>query len=183
MNAFVLLVVALALSADNFAIAVAVSAARPVARTVRDVVRLPLIFGACSFVAPAFGWLVGSQVAGVFRGYAALVACAVLVIVGWRTLRSAWAPPGTLAFDASSLRGALMLGVVTSGDSLAVGFGLAMTDVRILPVSALIGAVTGAMSLLGMILGIPIGHALGNRSKIVAGLTLMAVGAHTLAAH
>ncbi|MGA8533466.1 MAG: manganese efflux pump [Candidatus Tumulicola sp.] len=176
-----LALIALALSADNFAIAAAIGASQTGIRDAGSILRLPLVFGACSFAAPVLGWFIGFPAAHFFRGYGGIVVFAVLGFVGWRMLRSAGQPAE--AFDASSWRTTLVLGLATSGDAMAVGFGLALTNTNIAAASALIGAVTAGISLAGILLGRPLGRVLGARGKIVAGLVLMLAGVHALVTH
>lgn len=181
MSLLELVLVALALSADNFAISVAVGASQSAWHDKVAMLRLPLVFAACSFIAPIAGWFVGSQAARVVHGYGSVAAFAVLAFVGWRTFRSAWhADDGLL--DAGSLRNTLLLGIATSGDALTVGFGLGLTHVDILFASGLIAAVTGLMSLAGIFLGTPLARRFGARSKAVAGIVLICIGVHALVA-
>ena len=180
MNFLTLLLIALALSVDNFALAMAMGASHAARHHTPSVLRLPIIFGVCSFLAPLVGWLIGSQAVGVFRGYGSFVAFAVLVFVGWRTIRHAWAPENAGILDSSSLRTLLLLGVLTSNDALAVGFGLAMVHVNIVQAAVLIGSVTGIVSLAGVLIGRPVGRSLGAFGHVAAGVILMLVGVHAL---
>ena len=182
MNFLTLFLVALALSIDNFAIAMAAGASHAARRHISWMARLPLVFGACAFIMPLVGWSIGSQAVGVFRGYGSIVAFAILMFVGWRTMRHAWKPEATGFLNISSLRTVLVLGILTSGDALAVGFGLAMVRVNIIQASAVIGSVTGCVSLVGISIGHPIGRSLGALGHVAAGLVLMLVGLHALVA-
>jgi putative Mn2+ efflux pump MntP len=176
-----LLLVALALSIDNLTIAVAVGA-QTSHRTLQTALRLPLVFGAFAAAAPALGWLAGSQIAHALSKYGSVVACAILVYVGWQTLRSAWRSVQA-GHDASSLPETLALGFGTSVDSLSVGFALALTNVDVLALSTLNGAVCAALSLVGLLVGERIGQNFRTQSKIVAGIVLIALGLRALLVH
>lgn len=183
MSLLSLIVVALALSMDNFAIALAVGASQTASAKAAAIVRWPLIFGGCSFVAPLLGWLLGSQIVAVLRGYSSVVVFATLAFVGLRMLWSAWNSTNDGSLSAASLAAALGIGVATSVDSLAVGFGLAMINVNIVQAAAIIGSVTAVATLAGVLLGGPIGRRLGAGSRVFAGLVLVIVGLRALAPH
>jgi putative Mn2+ efflux pump MntP len=136
-----MLLLALSVSMDNFAVSLGISAAQP-APAVKPMLRLALVFGAFQFFMPLLGWLGGSQTAVVFRGYESWVLCGALTFVGWHMLRSSEEPDQTRHTNLSSLGAVLSLAFATSVDSLAIGFGLAMGRVNILQASGLIGAVT-----------------------------------------
>jgi manganese efflux pump family protein len=176
-----LLLVALALSVDNLTIAVAVGA-QTSHRTLQTALRLPLVFGAFAAAAPALGWLAGSQIAYALSKYGSVVACAILVYVGWQTLRSAWQSVRA-GHDASSLPETVALGFGTSVDSLSVGFALALTNANLAALSAVNGAVCATLSLLGLLIGQSVGPNFRVQSKIAAGVVLIAVGVRTLLVH
>ena len=181
MNTAALFLVALALSVDNFTIAVAVGAQMR-NRSVVGTLRLPVVFAAFAAVAPALGWYAGSQIAIVLTRYGSVVACAILVYVGWRTLRSAWQSVNE-GVDASSLPATLALGLGTSMDSLTVGFALALTRSNVAALSAANGAVCLLLSIAGILLGERVGKTFPAQSKMVAGLVLILVGLRALLAH
>lgn len=176
-----LLLVALALSIDNVTIAVAVGA-QTSHRTLQTALRLPLVFGAFAAAAPALGWLAGSQIAHVLSKYGSVVACAILVYVGWQTLRSAWRSVHD-GYDASSLSDVLALGFGTSVDSLSIGFALALTSVNVVAFSTINGTVCATLSLVGILVGERVGKNFPAHSKIVAGIVLIALGFRALLVH
>ena len=176
-----LFLIALALSIDNVTIAVAVGA-QTSHRTLRTALRLPLVFGAFAAAAPALGWLAGSQLAHALSQYGSVLACAILVYVGWQTLRSAWRSVRA-GHDAASLPETLALGFGTSVDSLSVGFGLALANVNVVELSTINGAVCAGLSLVGLFVGERFGKNFPAQSKFVAGIVLIALGLRTLLVH
>ena len=181
MGLWALILIALALSVDNAAIALAVGAQLR-SRTLAVTLRLPVIFGVLAAVAPAVGWLAGSQAAGAISKYGSVVACVILVYVGWRTLRSAWQSVNG-GVDASSLSTACVLGLSTSVDSLSVGFALALAHANVVALALVNGGVCGALSLAGVILGERLGESFPTQGKVVAGIVLIASGLRVLVAH
>ncbi|MFN2370412.1 MAG: manganese efflux pump, partial [Candidatus Krumholzibacteriia bacterium] len=72
------------------------------------------------------------------------------------------------------------LSVATSIDAFAVGLGLAMLDVAIWVPIALIGVITAAMSLSGLLLGRVLSAAWGPRAEILGGVLLLGIGLQIL---
>jgi putative Mn2+ efflux pump MntP len=71
----------------------------------------------------------------------------------------------------------LLSGLALSVDNLAAGFAIGAYHVNLGVAAATFGAVSVAMSLVGLELGARIGAAAGDRSELIAGAMLIAVGA------
>jgi putative Mn2+ efflux pump MntP len=175
------LLIALALSIDNVTIAVA-AGAQARKPTLGKTIRLPAIFGTFAALAMATGWFAGSQMAPVLTRYGTVAAGAILLYVGWRTLRSAWQSVNGGA-DVSSLPAALIIGLGTSVDSLTVGFAMALAHAGVAALAILNGAICFGLSLAGFVGGQRIGHMFPFQSKIAAGILLIAVGVRALLQH
>jgi putative Mn2+ efflux pump MntP len=76
-----------------------------------------------------------------------------------------------------------MLATATSIDALAIGLSLAMLRVRIWYPSAVIGVVTGGLSLLGLRLGMRLGARFGKGMQVVGGAVLSLIGLRILFSH
>jgi putative Mn2+ efflux pump MntP len=181
MSVSALLLLALGVSMDNFAVSLAIGTAQPI-RTVKPMVWLALVFGGFQVLMPFLGWLGGSHVAFLFRGSESWILCGVLAFVGWRMMRSAQESEQVQSNTLPSLGATLSLGFATSVDSLVVGFGLAMIQINIVQASGIIGVVTVAVSFVGMLFGKQLGQALGRYSKLSGGLVLLFVGVRALVA-
>jgi putative Mn2+ efflux pump MntP len=181
MSISALILLALSVSTDNFAVSLALGMSQR-ARIARPALRLSFTFGLCQFLMPLLGWLGGSRVAFLFRGHERWPLFVSLIFVGWRMLRSADTSDKARQSDVESLGARLSLAIATSLDSLVVGFGLAMTRVDILQASAILGAVGGALTFVGIACGKRLGHALGRYSRFAGGLTLIAIAVRALVA-
>jgi manganese efflux pump family protein len=177
-----LLLLALSVSMDNFAVSLGVGTAHP-ARTVKPLFRVALAFGSFQVFMPLLGWLGGSQTAFLFRGRESWVLCGSLVFVGWRMLRSTQQSDEAAGGKLPSLGAVLSLGFATSLDSLVIGFGLAMIHVDILIASGIMGAVAVCVSFAGMLFGRQLGTSLGRHSKFSGALVLVLIGVRALVAH
>jgi putative Mn2+ efflux pump MntP len=176
-----LLLLALSVSMDNFAVSLGVGTAQSVLR-VRSMLRLALAFGVFQAFMPLLGWLGGSQVASLFRGYENWILCGALVFVGWRMLRSTEESDKAQRSNLLSVSAVLSLGLATSIDSLVVGFGLAMIHVNIIQAIVVIGAVTVFVSFTGLRFGVHLGRTLARHSRFSGGLVLMIIGVSELRA-
>jgi len=70
----------------------------------------------------------------------------------------------------------LVTGIALSIDNLAVGFALGTYHVDLAVAALVIGAVSVALSLIGLELGARIGTRTGQRGELLGGLILIAVG-------
>ena len=177
-----LLLLALSVSMDNFAVSLGIGTAHPT-RTVKPMFRVALAFGAFQVFMPLLGWLGGSQAAFLFRGRESWVLCGSLAFVAWRMFRSTQERDEVGQTNLPSLGAVLSLGFATSLDSLVVGFGLAMIHVDILIASGIMGAVAVCVSFAGMLLGRQLGTSLGRHSKLSGALVLVLIGVRALVAH
>lgn len=171
----VLMLLALSVSIDNFSVPLSLGMSQPV-RVPGLAFRLPLTFGACQFLMPLLGWLAGSQVAFLFRGYERWPLFASLIFVGWRMLRSTTEPDKAGRSGPLAAGTIIGLALVTSLDSLMVGFGLAIMHDNILLAGAVFGAVGAVLSAAGMLCGTRLGQSLGRHGRFAGGLTLIILG-------
>ena len=75
------------------------------------------------------------------------------------------------------------LSVATSIDAFAVGLGLAMLEVAIWVPIAMIGVITAAMSLSGLMLGRVLNVRWGSRAEVLGGVLLVGIGMQILISH
>jgi len=178
-----ILLVAVALAMDAFAVSLA-AGATAYARSARARFRLSFHFGLFQCLMPVAGWLVGTSVARAIESIDHWVAFGLLAFVGVRMLRAAF-DEAAAAPQRDPSRGAalVMLSVATSIDALAVGLSLAMLEVAIWYASAIIGVVTGLLSLAAIWLGNRLGARFGQRMEAAGGTILVAIGTRILLQH
>lgn len=177
-----LLLIAVGVSADAFAVA----AARGVTirrGTVAPALAIAVTFGAFQALMPLLGWLVGSGVADGIDRVDHWIAFGLLTAVGVRMVREAFAEDDDDGPPRLGVRELLVLGVATSIDALAVGLGLAFVPVDILLAVTVIGVTTFCFSLLGVRLGQRSGTRFGTVAEVVGGLVLIGIGLHLLHDH
>ena len=171
-----LVLVALSLGLSNFAAAIGIGISGIGPRTR---LRVGIIFGVFEAGMPIAGLALGRGLAGALGGTARWVSAGLLIATGaWAVLQAvrsdalSGAAPGD--YGTSRL---IVTGLALSIDNLAVGFALGAFRVSLPVAAVVIGAVSVALSLLGLELGARIGARLGRRGEILGGLVLIGVGA------
>ncbi|RMF75688.1 MAG: manganese efflux pump [Acidobacteria bacterium] len=183
------LVIALGLAMDAFAVAAGAGAGGRVAGR-RGAFRIAFHFGLFQALMPVAGWLAGRSIAPLIRAFDHWIAMGLLGIVGGRMIAQSLRPRDGHEGGASPSGGdpsrgwtLVALSVATSIDALAVGLTLALIGVAIWQPAAVIGLVTGVLSLAGLQLGRRFGVRFGRTTEAVGGALLIAIGLRILVSH
>lgn len=183
-----IILIALSLSADCFAVALAGSVSIKNLRMVQ-VLRTAFTFGLAQAVMPVIGWLIGRSLIDLVSEYDHWVAFGLLTIIGGRMIWEALHEEEENKKGADISRGWLLLtlAVATSIDSLAVGLsfptlGITEPGEIVLAVSV-IGVTAFLITILGFYLGRKAGKLLGERAKIIGGIILIGIGIRVLLNH
>jgi len=178
-----ILLIAIGLSMDAFAVSLGASAAQ---RDMggRAAFRLSFHFGLFQFMMPVLGWALGATVVAYVAAFDHWIAFGLLSIVGVRMIRAGFDHEVT-AWRGDPSRGwtLVMLSVATSIDALAVGLTLAMLGTAIWYPSVIIGLVAGGLSFMGIRLGSRLGRTFGKRMEIAGGALLLGIGLRILYLH
>jgi manganese efflux pump family protein len=168
--------VALSLGLSNFAAAIGIGIYGSGPRTR---LRVGIIFGVFEAGMPIAGLALGRGLAGALGGAAKWVSAGLLIATGaWAVLQAVRSDTSPGAAPDNYGTGRLIVtGLALSIDNLAVGFALGAFRVSLPVAAVVIGAVSVALSLLGLELGARIGASLGRRGEILGGLVLVGVGA------
>ena len=151
----------------------------------RQVFRFAFHFGLFQALMPVLGWLLGSTFAGYIQAWDHWLAFALLALIGgkavWEAVRSG---AGDAECPDPTRGGSLvMLSVATSIDALAVGLSFAMLEVSVWYPAVVIGVVTAALSMAGMLLGCRIGNRCGRWAGLLGGIVLVGIGVKILIEH
>jgi putative Mn2+ efflux pump MntP len=177
------LLIAVSLAMDAFAVSLGIGAARQ-ANTPRAIFRLSFYFGLFQFFMPILGWLAGVSVVRLIEGIDHWVAVGLLAFVGGRMIRSGLDHDGASHQNDPSRGGTLViLAIATSIDALAIGLSLAMLRVSILYPSIVIGVVTASLSATALVIGQKLGEAFGKRMEVLGGVVLIGIGLRVLITH
>lgn len=183
MGFFPILLIALGLSADCFAVALGGSIAmRSFSRL--QVFRAAIAFGLFQALMPILGWLIGQTVVDLIADYDHWVAFGLLVIVGGHMLwESCHHHDGARRIDITRGWPLLLLSLATSIDALAVGLTFPFLEVNVAVASPTIGLVAFVATVVGFILGRKVGELVGRWAAAVGGLLLIAIGLRILLTH
>jgi manganese efflux pump family protein len=179
------LLLAFSLSTDAFAAAVAKGARFP-ALSFQRCALIALSFGALEALAPLIGYVLGLQFAGAIEDYDHWIAFIILGLLGARMIHASFSRDDNedVAVSAApTLTAVVATALGTSVDATAVGVTLAFFSDNIPVTLAAIGAVTFAMTLIGLRLGCVIGERTGKWAELLGGLGLIAIGAKILVTH
>ena len=136
------------------------------------------MFGLFEAGMPILGLVFGRGLASTLGSAARWIGAGLLIAAGGYALIRAWRGSGEEA-PAQSEGGIgrlLVTGIALSIDNLAVGFALGTYHVNLAVAALVIGAVSVALSLIGLELGAKIGTRTGQRGELLGGLILIAVG-------
>ncbi len=160
--------------------ATAVCAARAFgAKDRRELVILPLLFGAFQAGMACLGWLGGRAAAEYIAAWDHWVAFGLLTLIGGKMLIEALRGTGEAPGPGTPLL-YIALALATSIDAAAAGLTLVLLPVAPWLSLVLIGGVTAVCSVLGYIAGRALGHKLGAKLEVIGGLVLLAIGIRIL---
>lgn len=183
MDVLTLLVTALALGTDAFAVATAVAAALP-AVTFRHTFRLTWHFGLFQSLMTLFGWLGGEGLSSLMAGLNHWIAFGLLVLLGVNMIRESGHNEERAAeFDPTRGWSLVGLSVATSLDALAVGVSLSLLGMAIAAPVAVIGLTALLMTLVGTRIGVRAGARMGQWAERAGGVVLIAIGCRILYQH
>ena len=178
-----ILLIALALSADCFAVALSSSVSIRIV-SFAPILRTALTFGAFQAAMPALGWLVGRTIVDFIADYDHWVAFILLALVGGRMIWESFRPIGSQRrIDISKGLLLLTLAVATSIDALAVGLTFAFLEVNIAIACSIIGVVAFGVTIAGFMLGGKAKTLFGKRAEAIGGVILIGIGLRILLTH
>jgi manganese efflux pump family protein len=173
-----LLAFVLPLGVDSFAVAAALGAARP---GIAMRLRVGLIFVIFEAGMPLLGLAAGGGLARVVGATADYLAGAAVLGVG------VWMLGGDndedMAGRMSGTHGlaVIALGISISMDELAIGFGLGLVRLPVVPVIVAIAVQALVASQLGLALGAAVGERFRERAQRAAALALIVLGGYLIA--
>jgi putative Mn2+ efflux pump MntP len=182
MGFLAILLIALGLSADCFAVALGGSIALK-SHSRFQVLRTAVAFGLFQALMPVLGWLVGQTVVELIADYDHWVAFGLLAIVGGHMLWGALHHEDRKAIDITKGWPLLVLSLATSIDALAVGLTFPFLGVNVAVASPTIGVVAFVATIIGFLLGRKVGELVGRWAAAIGGLILIAIGLRILLTH
>ncbi len=179
-----ILLIAIGLSADCFAVALGGSISLKTPSRLQ-VFRIAIAFGLFQALMPVLGWLAGQTVVELVADYDHWVAFALLALVGGRMIWESFRPRGGGAKNTDITKGLplIILSIATSIDALAVGLTFPFLEVNIMMASPTIGVVAFVATAIGFLLGRKAGKLVGRWAAVIGGLLLIGIGLRILITH
>lgn len=185
MSLWALVLIALGVSADAFAVALG-KGLHMRKLDLRQAAVIALTFGLFQGLMPLIGWFLGSRLQGSISEFDHWIAFGLLALIGGKMLWEAFTSQpevGDHDQDRLSRRELLILAVATSIDALAVGVTLALVSVNIAAAAVLIGVVTMVLSFVGVVIGFRAGVRFRGPAEIAGGAILILIGLRILLDH
>lgn len=172
-----LLLLAIALSMDAFAVAIGLGA-KPHRHIGKVALLAGLYFGMFQGMMPLIGYLAGHSVLDKIFWLAPIISCLILCGLGTKMLYE-----GVRHDDEAddkvviiSHKNMTTLAIATSIDAVVAGFTLNLIDINAYVACAVIVLVTGVLSGFGVFLGQKSGTVLESKAEIFGGLVLIGIG-------
>ena len=178
-----ILLIAIALSMDAFAVSVCKGLSVPKLLP-RHALTVGLYFGGFQALMPLIGYLLGHSFESAIASIDHWIAFALLALIGGNMVREALGDDDEEKTDASfDIKTMLLLSVATSIDALAVGVSFAFLGVNIIAAIATIGTTTFILSIVGIKVGNVFGAKYKDKAELVGGIILILMGLKILLEH
>jgi manganese efflux pump family protein len=178
------IIIAIGLAMDAFAVSVASGAAYKQLH-IKHAFRIALFFGGFQAFMPLIGALAGLTIKSYIQGLDHWIAFVILSAIGIKMIYESLKISETKeeCFNPANISVLLTLSVATSIDALVVGITLSLVASNIFNAVIIIGLVTFILSYAGVYIGKKIGHFFENKIEALGGLVLIALGVKILIEH
>lgn len=167
------IILAIALSMDAFAVSIGLGAKKNVANIA---LKAGIFFGAFQALMPLIGYLGGKGVLGWIEAYTHWIAFGLLVLIGTKTLYEGLQEGIEEDISHVTNKVMLMLAIATSIDAMAAGFSFTLLAINPYVACFVIGATTFAFSITGIFIGRQSGTWLESKAEIFGGIVLILMG-------
>lgn len=182
MDLFTLLLIAVGLAMDCFAVTAARSMAVKRFR-VKEALLMASFFAAFQVTMPLLGYLAGNGLKAFIGGFDHWVAFVLLCGVGGKMIWESLYGGDEEITGTLQLRELLLLSLATSIDAFAIGITLSLIRTPLIFAIAAIGIVTFIFTIAASWLGIRFGHLVNNRAGLLGGVILIGIGVRILIEH
>ncbi len=177
-----LLLIALGLSMDAFAVAVSKGLSAKDCGT-KHALTAGAYFGIFQAVMPLIGFFFGVQFEDIIEAYDHWVVFGVLLLIGLNMIREAFGKGERSGNGSFGFKSMIIMALATSIDALAAGITFALLHVSIAASALTIGVITFTLSFLGVKLGAALGLRFKSGAEIAGGVILILIGVKILLKH
>lgn len=177
MNLLSIIILAIGLAMDSFAVSVSQGLLMTRFR-IRRAFLIALLFGFFQALLPVIGWLLGLRVADFIQDFDHWIAFALLIVIGSKMIweSSALCNKKTEKFHSASFATLLVFAVATSIDAFAIGLSFSIIGITIITPVIIIGIITFIFSYSGVFIGSKVGHIAESKIEALGGIIIIAVG-------
>ncbi len=175
MDIIELLLIALGLSMDAFAVAICKGLSTKDLK-IRHMAVVGLFFGGFQALMPLAGYLLGTQFKDYIDTIGHWIAFGLLLFIGINMIRESRNEHCENVGDTFNLKSLAVLAVATSIDALAVGVTFAFLQVEIVPAVSFIGIITFVLSAAGVKIGNIFGTRYKSKAELAGGIILIGIG-------
>ncbi len=172
-----ILILSVALAMDAFAVSIGLGSKKGSGSMA---LKAGLYFGIFQALMPFIGYLGGKGVLGWVEAYAHWIAFALLAAIGAKMIYEGMQENIEEDLAAVTSKMMLILAIATSVDAMAAGFSLTLLPVNPFVACAIIGAVTFALSAIGVHIGRSGSTWFEGKAEVAGGATLILIGIKTL---
>lgn len=170
---FEVIVLAVALSMDAFAVSIGLGSK---GNTRGLGLKAGLFFGTFQALMPFIGYLGGKGVLGWVEAYSHWIAFGLLVLIGAKMIYEGLQEGIENDIKEFTNKMMLLLAIATSIDAMAAGFSLTLLDINAYLACLIIGVTTFAFSWAGVRIGKSSGTWLESKAEIFGGTVLILIG-------
>ncbi len=182
MTIWELVLIAVGLSMDAFAVAVCKGLSVPKVKFQHTLI-VGLYFGGFQALMPLIGYLLGVQFQSVITNIDHWIAFILLGLIGANMIREALSKEEEPCNSSFNVKTMLPLALATSIDALAIGVTFAFLQVQIVTAISLIGIITFVLSIVGVMIGNVFGVKYKSKAELIGGLVLIGMGVKILLEH
>ncbi len=172
---FEVLILAVALSMDAFAVSVGLGS-KNARKTGSLAMTAAIYFGLFQALMPLIGYFGGKGIFGWVESYAHWIAFFLLLLIGGKMIYESLVEGIEEDITQITHKVMLMLAIATSIDAMAAGFTLTLLDVNPLIACGIIGVTTFLFSWVGVFVGARSGVWLESKAELLGGVILIAIG-------
>ncbi len=183
MEIYTVILLAIGLSFDSFAVSVCSGLNLPQIRF-SQAAKIAIFLAFFQAVMPLIGWLIGNSMKSLIEPVDHWIAFGLLSLIGGKMVIESFISSEVREIkNPLHIKVILTLSLATSIDALAVGFSFAVFLDKILIAVFIIGAVTFIASMLGILLGKKTGPRFNQYAELMGGLILVVLGLKILIEH
>ncbi len=174
-----ILILAIALSMDAFAVSIGLGAKHNNKIKALSVMS-GIYFGLFQGLMPLIGYIGGKGVMGWVEAYAPWIAFILLLLIGGKMIFESFSEGIEEDLVKITHRVMLILAIATSIDAMAAGFTLTILNVNPFLACFIIGVTTFIFSWVGVLVGSKCGTWLESKASFIGGVTLILIGINFL---